>query len=73
VASRAASSLNPAPEAESFEFRTGRELWDRVVTSNPIAAMLVRDLDQEQRTTVQDVLTGMLRERLRGGGRAMTG
>jgi hypothetical protein len=61
----------PGFEVPRHEFRTGRDLWDEVVTTSRVAAMLVRDLEPEQQTTVQDVLTGMLRERF--GDQAMTG
>lgn len=48
------------------EFRSGRQLWDVVTSSNPIGAALVADLTDEQAETVQEVLDGMLRERSGG-------
>lgn len=48
-----------------IEVQSGQELWDWVVNSNPIGAQLVADLTEEQRAGVQQVLDGMLRERVR--------
>jgi SAM-dependent methyltransferase len=59
------------PGAERLEFRTGREMWDWVVNSNPIGGAIVADLTDEQRADVQQVLHGMLRERPTGGGPAV--
>jgi SAM-dependent methyltransferase len=56
---------------ERLEFRTGKEMWDWVVNSNPIAAAMVADLTDEQRADVQQVLHGMLRERSTGSGPAV--
>ncbi len=41
-------------------------LWNVFTSSNPIGAQLAADLSPEQRTAVQDVLAGMLRERSGG-------
>jgi ubiquinone/menaquinone biosynthesis C-methylase UbiE len=41
-------------------------LWNVFTSSNPIGAQMVADLSEEQRTAVQDVLAGMLRERSGG-------
>jgi ubiquinone/menaquinone biosynthesis C-methylase UbiE len=43
-------------------FTSGRHLWDTVTASNPIAVQLTAGLSAEQRTEVQQVLDGMLRE-----------
>jgi ubiquinone/menaquinone biosynthesis C-methylase UbiE len=40
--------------------------WNVFTSSNPIGAQLVADLSAQQRTSVQDVLAGMLRERSGG-------
>jgi ubiquinone/menaquinone biosynthesis C-methylase UbiE len=48
---------------QRMEFQSGCHIWDWVVNSNPIGAMLVADLNDVQRTEVQAVLDGMLRER----------
>jgi ubiquinone/menaquinone biosynthesis C-methylase UbiE len=52
-------------------FRSGAELWDWVVNSNPIGAMLVADLTEQQGTAVRETLDGMLRERAGGSGPAV--
>ena len=57
--------------AERNAFRSGPELWDWLVNSNPIAGMLVGDLDDGQRVTLVQVLGGMIRERLDGDGPAV--
>ncbi|MDQ3531781.1 MAG: methyltransferase domain-containing protein [Actinomycetota bacterium] len=49
--------------AERIEFRSGQEMWDWVLNSNPIAGMLIADLTEEQQATMRQVLDGMLRER----------
>lgn len=55
---------------ERLEFRSGQQMWDWVLNSNPIAGMLVADLSEEQRATMRQVLDGMLRERAGAGNRA---
>jgi ubiquinone/menaquinone biosynthesis C-methylase UbiE len=56
---------------ENLEFRSGRQMWDWVTNSNPIGQMLTAELTQEQRTEVQLVLSGVLRERSEGNGPAV--
>lgn len=51
----------------AMEFRSGTHLWDLVMGSNPMGAMLVADLTEDQRADVRQVLDGMLRERSAGG------
>jgi ubiquinone/menaquinone biosynthesis C-methylase UbiE len=51
---------------ERIEIRSGQGLWDWVLSSNPIAGMIVGDLTAEQQATVRRVLDGMLRERSDG-------
>lgn len=51
----------------AMEIRSGRHLWDLVTHSNPIGAEMVAGLTQEERTTVLQVLDGMLRERAADG------
>lgn len=51
----------------AMEFRSGTHLWELVMGSNPMGAMLVADLTEEQRANVRQVLDRMLRER--SGGR----
>lgn len=50
-----------------MQFQSARHFWDMVTSSNPIGAMLVADLTEEQRAEVRQVLDGMLRERSGGG------
>ena len=52
--------------AEVLEFRSGQEMWDWVLNSNPIAQIITGGLSDEQRTTVKQVLDGMLKERANG-------
>ena len=54
---------------QQMAFRSGSHMWDWVVNSNPLAAMLVADLTsaQEERGCA-DALDGMLRERSGGHG-----
>jgi ubiquinone/menaquinone biosynthesis C-methylase UbiE len=56
---------------QEMEFQSGKHMWDWVVNSNPIGAMLVADLTEEQEAVVQQVLDGMLRERSEGSGPAV--
>jgi ubiquinone/menaquinone biosynthesis C-methylase UbiE len=51
---------------EKLSFSSGKGLWDWVTNSNPIASMLIRDLTADQKSDVQRVLDGMLRERSGG-------
>jgi ubiquinone/menaquinone biosynthesis C-methylase UbiE len=55
-------------EATSWDmhFTSGSHFWDVVTSGNPIAVQLTGDLTDEQRTEVQQVLHGMLRERSGG-------
>ena len=59
------------PSAERNAFRSGQELWDWLINSNPIAGTLVEDLDDGQRATLVQLLDGMIRERLDGDGPAI--
>ncbi len=42
--------------SEKLEFNSGIEMWNWVVHSNPIPAMLVRDLTDEQASEIQHIL-----------------
>lgn len=55
-------------EQERIEMRSGRQLWDWNMASNPIARMIASGLTDEQRSDVIEVLDGMLRERAGGNG-----
>ena len=57
--------------AERNAFRSGRELWDWLINSNPIAGVLVGDLDDGQRAPLVQVLDGLIRERRDGDGPAV--
>jgi ubiquinone/menaquinone biosynthesis C-methylase UbiE len=57
--------------AERLEFHTGKELWDWVVNSHPIARMLIADLTEQQEAEVQQELDRVLRERSDGRGSAV--
>ena len=56
---------------ERLELRSGQQLWDWCLGSNPIPGMLVADLSDAQRTDVIQVLDGMVRERSENGGPAV--
>jgi hypothetical protein len=53
---------------ERIECRSGEELWNWMLSSNPIAGMIVGDLTDEQQATVRQILDGMLRDRSEGKG-----
>ena len=57
--------------AERPSFASGQEMWDWVLYGNPIPGLLVADLDEDQRTTIRQVLDGMVRERAGADGRAV--
>ena len=46
-------------------------MWDWLINSNPIAGVLVGDMDDGQRATLVQVLDGMIRERRDGDGPAV--
>lgn len=56
---------------QEVEFRSGEHMWDWVVNSNPLAAMLVADLTRAQEGGVRDALDRLLRERSGGRGAAI--
>lgn len=49
-----------------MEFQSADHMWAMVTSSNPIGAMLVADLTEEQRTAARKALDGMLRQRSGG-------
>ena len=65
------NDVSVEPLTQHTEFGSGRQMWDWVVNSNPIGAMLVADLTDEQERAVQLELDGMLRERSGAGGTAV--
>jgi SAM-dependent methyltransferase len=48
---------------ERITVRTGQQLWDWTLGSNPIPGMLIADLTDQQREDIVQVLEGMIRER----------
>ena len=54
-----------------MEFQSATHMWDMVTSSNPIGAMLVADLTEEQRAAARQALDGMLRQRSGGRGPAV--
>lgn len=48
---------------ERVEFRSGLEIWNWMLGSNPIAGIIVGDLTDGQHATVRQVLDGMLADR----------
>jgi hypothetical protein len=57
---------------ESTEFRTGKDLWDWLVWSNPIVEMVLGGLSltSDERGMIQQVLEKMVRDRAGSGGAA---
>ena len=56
---------------ETLEFRSGKQMWDWVVNSNPIARMIIADLTPEQEDVVRQTLDAKLGERSAGNGPAV--
>jgi ubiquinone/menaquinone biosynthesis C-methylase UbiE len=57
---------------EATEFRSGKELWDWLVWSNPIVEMVLGSLNltDDERDMIQQALDRLVRERARLGGMA---
>jgi len=58
-------------EQERIAVRTGQQLWDWTIGSNPIPGMLVGELTDGQRADIIRVLDGMVRDRSFGNGPAV--
>ena len=56
---------------QQMAFQSGAEMWRWVVNSNPIGAMLVADLTEQEKAAVQQELDRTLRERAGGDGPAI--
>ena len=56
---------------ERIEVRTGQQLWNWTVGSEPVPGQLLAGLTEEQRTDVIRVLDGIIRERSDGSGPAV--
>lgn len=50
-------------ETERSEFKSGIELWNTVMSSNPIAVQVTENLTQKQKEQVQQVLEEMVRKK----------
>ena len=59
--------------SEEMRFRTGEDLWDWILHSNPIAGAILAglELSEEQTTTVRAALGDLVRERAGGDGPAV--
>jgi ubiquinone/menaquinone biosynthesis C-methylase UbiE len=71
LASAALKDVQVETVTQRMEFQSGTEMWNWVVNSNPIGAMLVADLTEQQASEVREALDGMLRERAGGNGTAI--
>ena len=58
---------------EKLEFQSGKQLWDWLVNSNPIAGMILAELNlkKEQTAVVQHALERLVCERSGGSGPAV--
>ncbi len=58
---------------EKLEFRSGRQLWDWLTTSNPIVEGVLAELNltSEQRTVIRQTLDEMVDKRSGGSGPAV--
>ena len=59
--------------SEEMRFRTGEDLWDWILHSNPIAGAILAglELSEEQTATVRAALGDLVRERAGGDGPAV--
>jgi ubiquinone/menaquinone biosynthesis C-methylase UbiE len=57
------------PIVHKLSFRSGKEMWNWVTSSNPITTDMISGLNNQQRTQVRQILDEMIRER--SGGRHM--
>lgn len=55
------------PVVHKLSFHSGKEMWNWVTNSNPIAMQIISGLDDDQRFRVRQILDKMIRER--SGGR----
>ena len=56
---------------ERITVRSGQQLWDWTIGSNPVPGALVAELTDQQRADITRVLDGMIRERAGGAGHAV--
>lgn len=53
-------------EVEKLEFHNGKEMWNWVTNSNPIAVQLIADLTDKQKIEARQILDDMLLDRANG-------
>jgi ubiquinone/menaquinone biosynthesis C-methylase UbiE len=58
---------------ETMQFHTGKELWDWLISSNPVAEIMLAELDltSDERGAIRDALDPLVRERSEGNGPAV--
>ena len=56
---------------ERMEFTSGKQLWDWLLGSNPLATMMTANLSPEQVEVVQGAMEQLIRERAGGNGVAI--
>jgi ubiquinone/menaquinone biosynthesis C-methylase UbiE len=56
---------------ERVQFRSGRELWDWCLGSNPVPNMLISDLSEQQKATMIAHIDESIRQRANGQGAAV--
>ena len=54
-----------------LSFQSGKEMWNWVTSSNPIATKTIAEMDQEQRIRIRQILDERIRDRLDGRGMAV--
>ena len=61
-----------ATTTETLEFQTGTEMWEWLISSNPIAEAVLGELHltSGERDEIEHALEGLVRERASGGGSA---
>jgi len=53
-------------QQERVEFTDGADCWSWMISSNPIAGMIIGELSSDQQASAREVLHGMIRERAAG-------
>lgn len=59
--------------SEELKYQSGKQFWDWVMNSNPIAGMILGQLNlkKEQIAVIQQAMDGLIRERAAGSGTAV--